>query len=345
MFNGTLFDFVRRHATNLLPFMNIRKSINVVRALLDLSIGRTTIKSRPFVFRVDPSTACNLRCPECESHAQPTKELRLLPLKTFREILLQIKDTGLRLSLYDTGEPLVNSNLFSMVKLGNQAGLSTMVNSNLTLFRERHLDELADSGLTVLSASVDGVTQEEYQQYRKRGRVQNVLSALDSIVKMKRKTGKGPYLEVQVIDFDHLRARKNQILSYFRNLGADRVVWKKEVWGFNQQSSTEKTGDRCFWLYTGAMIRPDGELYPCCGRGFGRKSYGNLTTQSLDDIWNNKFYQFSRKLFSAGPDLPYSEEMKDIPCLECDLFRKKRGMRRPEFPATKPMELQLLEVH
>jgi len=292
-------------------------------------LGRNRLFSRPFVYRVDPSTACNLRCPGCEAHSQPTDELRLLSLKTFERILSEIKRFGVRLSLYDTGEPLVNANLFEMVARGTDVGMATMVNTNLTLFRDHHLEPLRHSGLSVLSASVDGHTQSDYAQYRKRGHIEDVLKALRSIVDMKKNTDKAPLLEIQVIDFKHLRSKKKNILRFFKELGADRVVWKRETWGFNEEEREVKAGRRCFWLYTGAMIRPDGKLYPCCGRGFDRLPYGDLKRQTIKEIWNNPFYQFSRSLFVKGPDLPYAHDMKNVPCLSCDLFEKKRVMSPP----------------
>ncbi len=327
MFNGTFREFVRRHTVTLLPFLTPMKTLNVMGAMIEFWGGKASLRSRPFIYRVDPSSACNLRCPGCEAHTQPTDERRLLPLHTFDQILPAIKRFGIRLSLYDSGEPLVNADVFEMVSRGRKAGLATMINSNMTLFRDHHLPQMEQSELTVLSASVDGYTQEDYSQYRKRGQIKHVLQALRSIVALKKKTGKGPFLEIQVIDFKHLRDKKAEIIEFFNDLGVDRVVWKRESWGFNGEEPNAPAGNRCFWLYTGAMIRPDGKLYPCSGRGFSRLPYGDLTKQSIDEIWNNRIYRFSRKLFTAGPDLPYSKEMKDVPCLTCTHFQKKRVMR------------------
>ena len=75
------------------------------------------------------------------------------------------------------------------------------------------------------------------------------------------------------------------------------------------------------------MIRPNGDVYPCCGRGFNRLSYGNIFEESIDKIWNNKYYQFSRKLFTPGLDLEFDPEMENLPCHKCTLFKKARVMK------------------
>ena len=328
MFAGTLSQFVTRHAMLLCRALTPRKTLNVGLSLLEYLVGRARLRGRPFAFRVDPSTACNLRCDGCEAHTQTTTETRLMTLPVFERVLARIRRYGIRLSLYDTGEPMVNRHLFSMVAQADAAGLSTMTNTNFNLFRPQHLEPLFASGLKVLSLSIDGITQQSYQRYRRRGLLGRVLESLRWVVERKAQLGTGPLIEVQVIDLDHLRPHKQEIMAFFRARGADRVVWKRETWGFNAASERgNQRAGRCFWLYMGAMIRPDGQLYPCCGMGFDRFAYGNVLEQSIDEIWNNAYYRFSRALFQSGPDLPFDPTMRQVPCLSCELFTKKRGMQ------------------
>ncbi len=122
-----------------------------------------------------------------------------------------------------------------------------------------------------------------------------------------------------------------QIEEFLSRCAVDHVTFRKENLGFNSPETTiadnvatNKSG--CFWLYLGMMIRPDGAVYPCCGRGFDRFSYGNLLDQDLSEIWNNKYYRFSRALFSSNQDLPYDEGMARIPCLSYDQFKKRCRM-------------------
>lgn len=75
------------------------------------------------------------------------------------------------------------------------------------------------------------------------------------------------------------------------------------------------------------IIRPDGSVYPCCGSDFDRFAYGNLLKQKITEIWNNKYYQFSRALFRYGENLEFDPDMTKIPCLNCKEFRIKRKMK------------------
>lgn len=329
-----LSHFVIRHYRTLAPFLTLKKALNVTLCLIEMKLGRTKCISRPFVYRVDPSTACNLRCPSCEAHTIPTKEKRLLDFPDFSQLVAKIKTFCVRLSLYDTGEPLVNKDIFKMIELASTNGISTSISTNFTLFRqERHMADLFRSGLTVLAISLDGITSDTYSKYRVRGDVERVKASLEAVIRRKRTIGaKLPVVDVQVLELDHLVHHKESINRYLNVVGADKITWKEETWGFNaaKPSSRRKPvrrPDKCFWLYLGPMIRPDGNVYPCCGRGFGRFAYGNVADQDIDEIWNNRYYQFSRALFSDGPTIEYQEEMKDLPCHSCTVFEKRRVMQ------------------
>jgi radical SAM protein with 4Fe4S-binding SPASM domain len=314
-----------------MPFLTLSRLRNALLALLEMTFARTKCRSRPFVYRIDPCTACNIRCPGCEAHTQKTTEKRLLSLPDFQTIVDKVKGYCIRASLYDTGEPLMNKSIYKMISYASANKISTSISTNLTLFKkEKHLHDLFCSGLTVLQPDVDGVSQATYSTYRVNGEVSVVKEAIEAIVQHKQQIGaKYPLVEPQVIMFKHLMPEKKAIENYLHGVGVDRISWKLDTWGFNPVQITntrQRKSKRCFWLYLGMMIRPDGNVYPCTGRGFDRLPYGNILEQSLNDIWNNKYYQFSRQLFRKGPPLKYNPDMERLPCHTCTVFQKQRAM-------------------
>ena len=123
-------------------------------------------------------------------------------------------------------------------------------------------------------------------KYRVRGNVENVKSAMEAVVRHKRDTrSKWPIVEAQVIDLDHLADEKESIYNYLEGVGVDQITWKEEIWGINSSETSvkhrvEKKINKCFWLYCGAVIRPDGNFYPCCDpcrvMDYERFPFGNI---------------------------------------------------------------------
>lgn len=337
---NSLFSFIRRHYRSLMPFLTLAKLKNVLMALLEMVFYRTRCRSRPFIYRIDPCTACNIKCPGCEAHTQKTTEKRLMDLHVFQTIIDKIKGYGIRASLYDTGEPLLNKNIYKMISYATANTISTSISTNFNLFnKDKHLNMLFESGLTVLQPDFDGMSQEVYSKYRIGGEISVVKDGIEAVVQHKKETGaKYPIIEPQIIMFEHLMHEKTDINHYLRNVGVDQITWKYDTWGFNPAKTeghkkTDSKPKRCFWLYVGIMIRPDGNVYPCCGRGFDRQPYGNILHQTIDEIWNNEYYQFSRQLFMNGPPLKYNAKMESLPCHDCREFKVYRTMlAKPKMP-------------
>jgi radical SAM protein with 4Fe4S-binding SPASM domain len=323
--------YIKRHFRTLAPFLSLKKAFNIGLALLEMKLKATKCLSRPFIYRVDPCSCCNLRCASCQTWQTKTKEKRVMSLSDYKQIIDKIKDYALRVSLYDMGEPLLNPDIYAMIKYATDAKISTLISTNLNLLKEEDIPKLFDSGLTVLEPCLDGFTQEAYAKYRQGGDVEIVKRNIKGIMDYKKQHGyKYPIVDVQVVMFDHIKQELPQIDKFLQDCGVDHVTYRQENLGFNSTATTiankDNAASQCFWPYLACLIRPDGNVYPCCGRDFDRFAYGNILNEPLAKIWNNQFYQFSRRLFQKGAELEFDPSGVNIPCLTCKEFKKCRGM-------------------
>ncbi len=331
-----LSDYVRRHFSTLAPYLTAHKLFNILLAISEMKLRRTKCFSRPFMFRMDPCSLCNLRCVSCSSYKRKTDEKRTMDLDDFKDIVDKIKKYAIRTSLYDLGEPLLNKKIYEMIRYASDNRISTLISTNLNLFREDDVEKLLDSKLTVLEPCLDGFTQESYEKYRQGGDVEVVKNGIKNVLEYRNKKNlKWPLVDVQVVLFDHIKDELELIDSFLHKYHVDRITYRQESLGFNSSETTIKgkstvSEEACFWLYLGMAVSPDGSVYPCCGRSTTRIPYGNILTQDLSEIWNNKYYKFTRSLFSKGDDLAYDIDMSRIPCFKCNEFRKQREMVRKQ---------------
>lgn len=330
---NNLYLYIKRHFNSLLPFLNIHKTYNIIQSMRERSLRKAQCKSLPFVFRIEPSSLCNLNCVSCETNKIQINEKRLMELEDYQQIIDKIKKYAMRVSLYDMGEPLMNKDIYKFIKYTSENKISSLISTNFNLFKNEDLDALIDSKLTVLEPCLDGFSQAKYELYRCGGNVDQVKNSIKDVMEYKRlRKVNYPIVDVQVIEFDHIKDELPQIIEFLNSLKVDKITLRQENLGYNSAETGlnkhhETKNQACFWLYLGMMIRPDGNVYPCCGRGFDRFSYGNILKDPLEKIWNNKYYQFSRSLFKPGRNLKYNPVMKDIPCLKCSQFKKFRTMQ------------------
>jgi radical SAM protein with 4Fe4S-binding SPASM domain len=324
---------VRRHFRTLIPFLTVRKTCNAMICLVEMMIAATRCRSRPFIYRVDPCTLCNLKCACCSLRGFVTSEKRVMELDDFMHIIRAVERHALRVSLYDEGEPLMNKDLYKMIAYATGKKVSTLVSSSFNVFRKVDVEPLFESGLSVLEPCLDGFQQNTYEQYRKGGDVDVVKAGIREVASFKRRhKKKWPFIDVQIILFDHLSREIPLLVQFLKECNVDRITFRKELLGYSAADDRvlpsrmlePPRARRCYWLYLGMMVRPDGNVYPCGGRGFNRFPYGNILKQDLSEIWNNRYYTFSRALFSPGPALTLNKDLENVPCLSCGWFTKSR---------------------
>ncbi len=326
---NSLGKFILRHYKTLLPFITLRKALNIIHSMFNFKLKKVKVKSSPFIFRIDPCTLCNLKCPSCMTPVTITNEKRIMEYKDFLLILNKLKPFAIRFSLYDEGEPLLNKDIYRIIKSTTEANVSTLVSTNFNHFNQSNIEDLFNSGLTVLEPCLDGFTQKSYSKYRVNGDLSILKSNIETVINYKHKHNKKyPYVDVQIILFNHIKDELPEIDKYLKELNVDNITYRDETLGFNNnQTKIEQTiNTPCYWLYIGMNIRPNGNVYPCSGMGLNRFSFGNILEQDLEDIWNNKYYQFARKLFIKGEDLEIDDDLKQVPCLTCEKFKRLRNI-------------------
>jgi MoaA/NifB/PqqE/SkfB family radical SAM enzyme len=120
-----------------------------------------------------------------------------MPFETFTRLLDQFP--GLReVQLQGMGEPLMHPRFFDMVAFARGRGLRVGINTNLTLLTPARAERCVTSGLSDLSASLDGATAETFEHIRVRARFERVVANLAGLMEAKRRLG-GPTPQVRIV--------------------------------------------------------------------------------------------------------------------------------------------------
>lgn len=244
-------------------------------------------------------------------------------METYEMVLQKAPlDYILKSSLYMFGEPLLNKNIYTMIKAMTDRGIPTSISTNFHAFNENLADDMIDSGLTWMLACIDGATQESYEKYRVGGDLERVKRNLRILTDKKKAAGaKFPIVEVQSVIFDHNLGEQDQIRDMCLALGVDRFTSKQDVLtqlDYSEGKSVMSPPKHpCYFLYGSFMVDYDGIVTPCC---LGRYDFGNLMESSFDEIWNNEKFVAARRWFASG--FTEKDESLDLPCYNCPLFMK-----------------------
>ncbi len=280
----------------------------------------------PMTISIEPTTACNLRCPECPSGLRSfTRETGNLKEDFFTGIIDELYRDLTHLIFYFQGEPYINPKFLDMVKYASGKGIYTITSTNGHFLNDENARATIQSGLDRLIISVDGTTQEVYEQYRKEGKLDVVLQGARNVVKWKKELrSHTPHI---IFQFLVVRPNEHQIPEIFRladEIGIDEVKLKTaQVYDYTHGNELIPTLDQyarykkqedgtyrvknqllnhCWKLWHACVITWDGMVVPCCFDKDAIHRLGNLRESSFAAIWKGSAYQQFRSMLLRGRD-------------------------------------------
>ncbi|MEM8584204.1 MAG: radical SAM/SPASM domain-containing protein [Bacteroidota bacterium] len=321
----------RRDVINFLRKLTPAKAWNALKLVISFQLTRLLKRpvswGLPMTVSIEPTTACNLRCPECPSGLrQFTRPRGNLKADFFRRLIDDGYDHILYLIFYFQGEPYINPNFLDMVSYASSRGIYTISSTNGHYLNDENARRTIESGLDRLIISVDGTDQETYQQYRKGGKLEIVLQGARNLVKWKRQLGKGPHLIFQMLVVKPNEHQLDEIKALAAEIGIDEVKFKTaqlydyadghELMPTNQKYSRYKLGsngkyrlkgkltNECWKLWHACVITWDGLVAPCCFDKDVSHRLGDTKFMRLRDIWKGDSYiGFRKKLLSGRSEI------------------------------------------
>src|ERR1041385_2262977 len=93
--------------------------------------GKVDHAGMPVTISIEPTTSCNLRCPECPSGLRSfTRPTGMLGPDFFKSIVDQVHEKILYLTFYFQGEPFLHPDFPGMVKYATSKKIYTATSTN-----------------------------------------------------------------------------------------------------------------------------------------------------------------------------------------------------------------------
>lgn len=313
---------------NFLGKLTPAKISNIIKITTSYYLSRLTKKAilwgNPISLSIEPTTSCNLRCPECPSGLRSfTRPTGMLELDLYRKIINAQHKYLSYLLLYFQGEPYLHKNFLEMVKYASDKGIYTATSTNAHYLTDAVARETVESGLDRLIISIDGTTQDVYEQYRVGGSLEKVLTGTKALVRWKKKLkSPTPHLIFQFLVVRHNEEQIDEVRKLATELGVDEVKLKtaqlydyehgndlmpvnKKYSRYKQVSNgiyalKNKLYNHCWKMWHSSVITWDGTVVPCCFDKDSSHSLGDLKKKSFAQIWQDEEYNSFRQTLLKG---------------------------------------------
>ena len=166
--------------------------------------------------------------------------------------------------------------------------------------------------------SIDGLTQETYENYRIHGTLSRVIEGAENMVEAKKKlNSKTPHL---IFQFLAVRPNEHEIPQVFAlgsEMGIDEVRIKSaQLYDYKngnvlmpenenysryrkQADGTykmkHKLGNHCWRMWSSSVITWDGKVVPCCFDKDAKHILGTMDSSDSSSIWKSPVYNRFRQ--------------------------------------------------
>lgn len=277
----------------------------------------------PMAVSIEPTTACNLKCPQCPSglrqFTRPTGNLK----EDFNKKILDNLGKSLQhINYYFQGEPFINPQFLDLVKEARSRNIYVVTSTNAHFISEETAKKIIASGLNEVIISIDGTTQDTYEKYRIEGDLEKVKTGVANLVAAKRNAKSNlPIITFQFLVVSYNEHQIPEVQKLGKDMGADRVNLKSiQVYDFekgndlipkNEKYSryrqTEngdlvlknKFKNSCWRSWSSCVITWDGRVVPCCFDKDANYKLGDLSKSKFKEIWHSDRNKDFRKRIMA----------------------------------------------
>jgi mycofactocin radical SAM maturase len=260
---------------------------------------------------------CNLRCRHCLSADIGDTDAAELDFEQCRAFIDELDLLGVFQINFGGGEPFLRDDFPDILNYAHSKGITTCVSTNGTTIDENLVKKLNGMKLLRIQVSLDGATETTNDAIRGQGTYKRILEGI-ALLRKKNFPHMSVNMVVTRVNFSEIEPLCELASNYgvktrlsrFRPAGHAKRVWREfhldplQLAGLSEFLSAHRevlTGDSFFPItkedrrelglnVCGAArmtcsVLPDGSVYPCaflCDKPFRG---GNITRESLKDIW------------------------------------------------------------
>ena len=320
----------------------LKKSYNLFLAKIQWKILKNSkVITYPTALTICPGNICNLHCSLCPTGQNDSGRGKgFLSLELFKKVMDECGPYLWELNLYNWGEPLLNKELFEMVKYSKNFKVNVSISTNLNHFNNSICSDLVLSGLDHVVVSLDGTSQESVSKYQVGNDFKKVVANIKKLTNCKRELNKttpiitwrflvNRYSENEIesakrlsqeIGVDELKINKfrcdmgKELLfdkdEQFKNVSRWLPI-NESLSYYDYAKKRKKKIRNCRWLWMQSSINWNGSVSPCCAVWHEKYDFGNIRDKSFKMIWNSAEYREARKI-SREKDIKSTDNICSI---------------------------------
>jgi len=267
------------------------------------------LEALPRIDQVELTNACPFTCRFCpRGMGRMTRSIGHLDLGLLRDLVAQVRHLPARKSfgLHHFGDPLLHPDPAGAVRIVREAGLEPELSLNPVLLKKEVAERLLDAGVGVLIVSLDGLDSATLQAMRGKvaGEFEAVQRNVEMLIALCAARPRPPTVMVSMVATTLNRHQWRELFARYARDGKPWLVPVVRLLEDFGDPAIAPLGVRrlrqlCGCPYKSVSVLWDGTVVPCCHDYDGATPLGNLTGQSLEEIWRSDAARAFRERFKS----------------------------------------------
>ncbi|MFC1559019.1 radical SAM/SPASM domain-containing protein [Gemmatimonadota bacterium] len=271
---------------------------------------RRKLEHYPQIVQIETTTVCNANCVMCP-HGNITREKGHMNFDLYKKTIDDCNDNTNRLRAI---LPFLNGELFLTPKWQDYLAYARTklpttrieVYTNGSLLNDENIHDMLEIGPDVVNISFDGVSKEAYEAVRRNLDFDEVQNNITQLVRQRDASRKGkPHIAISIIEMEQTAAGIEAFQKKWAAVVDEVIVVPYSNWADideREHGNEPGQGQRmpCPRLWVNLTILNTGKAVLCCLDYNGDIILGDVTEQSVEEIWTGEKLQDLRKLHLEG---------------------------------------------
>lgn len=303
-----------RHYTSDNYYLALRKKFGAAfdeyRKRWCAAISDEIVSEGPIHIDLELLNSCNYKCSFCPYSLQPSLRpdgfqsdgSSILDYDLACRILTEARELGAcAIELGYNTEPFLYPRLIELINFASSIGfIDIRMGSNGSLLTPEMSRRLVGSGLTQLQVSVDAVDSDSYKESRNSDNFDLITSNIMEFVNIRNSSGSElPILRLSYVMTTNNAPNADKFVSKWEEVA--EIVSLQTLLTFNgmpedvsaglasdtKSSSNSSDISGCYMPKVRLSVKSDGSVRPCCTVPGMALNVGDLSNQSVSDVWNS----------------------------------------------------------
>lgn len=284
----------------------------------DIEYKINNIPEFPRIIELEITNMCNFRCSMCKTgNGSSTRKKGSMSIEIYEKLIDEIRGHDIALKFVGQGESLLNTKFLEFVKIAKKENIVCHLTTNGSMLSEELMRELVLIHFDSIKFSFQGVNGEGYYTLRGKNDFNKLLKKIERLKEI-RGEEKYPFITICTSVTNETQEEINNFKKMASNI-ADQVEVGTTTLEFlnekmiNDEMEREKllklkkvqTMNKvryaiCNQVFDVLTVRWDGSISACCADNDGIMVCGNLTENSLEEVWNCDKIKRYRKILAKN---------------------------------------------